>query len=57
MALEIEQTVKRISEHPNVEGIMVLLNDGTQTVLTTTFSTEDTTKYTKLLLPFTALSS
>jgi dynein light chain roadblock-type len=51
---EIEATVDRISKHPGVIGIMVLLNDGT--VLRSTFNNEETTKYSKILLPFAQLA-
>ena len=47
---EVEATVDRISKHPGVIGIMVLINDGT--VLRSTFNNEETTKYSKILLPF-----
>ena len=52
---EIEATVDRISKHPGVEGIMVLHPDGT--ALKTTFDNENTTKYSKLILPFAQLST
>ncbi|CAL5978710.1 Dynein_light chain [Hexamita inflata] len=51
---DIEATVDRISKHPGVIGIMVLLSDGT--VLRSTFNNEETTKYSKILLPFAQLS-
>lgn len=51
---EIEQTIERISQHPGVYGIMVLLSDGT--VAMSKFSGEETTKYSKIIVPFIQLS-
>ena len=54
MSSDIEATIERISKHPGVKGIMVLLSDGT--VAMTKFSGEETTKYSKIIVPFIQLS-
>ncbi|TNJ30485.1 Dynein light chain [Giardia muris] len=51
---DVEATIKRISGHPGVQGLLVLMDDGT--VIRSTFDDEMTSKYSKLVSTYTILS-
>ncbi|GCA63390.1 dynein light chain roadblock-type 1/2 [Kipferlia bialata] len=51
---EVEATIKRISGHPSVLGMLVLGDDGTP--IKSTFEVDETAKYSSLLTQFAALS-
>lgn len=51
---EVEATIKRISGHPGVQGLLVLLDDGT--VLRSTFDDEMTARYSKMVTSYAMLA-